>query len=161
MPIYRPNVAFILSNAAGEILVCERSDWAGCWQFAQGGVKSGEAFIDALHREVEEELCLKRSDYEVLSSRGPYRYLFTNGRKKEGFDGQEQYYFLGRLTNPDAQVRFDGESDEFRAARWIRPVAFDLSWVPEMKREVYASVLRDFFGVEAGGFKPQSEVPTA
>ncbi len=61
MPTYRPNVAFILSNAAGEILVCERSDWAGCWQFAQGGVKSGETFIDALHREVEEELCLKHS----------------------------------------------------------------------------------------------------
>ncbi len=54
-------------------------------------------------------------------------------------------------------MRFDGESDEFRAARWIRPAAFDLGWVPEMKREVYASVLRDFFSVELGGVKLQDE----
>lgn len=146
MPAYRPNVAFILRNAAGEILVCERSDWAGCWQFPQGGVKSGETLPDALAREVEEELGLLPHEYRVLSSRGPYRYLFTEGRKKGGFDGQEQTYFLAELTNAHAAIRFDG-AHEFRAARWLPPVSYHLDWIAPMKREVYARVFRDFFGI--------------
>jgi len=147
MPAYRPNVACILQNPAGDILVCERTDWPGCWQFPQGGVKNGEALMDALHREIEEELGLGRESYQVLTSRGPYRYLFPEGRKKEGFEGQEQYYFLALLTNPNALIRFDGASPEFRAARWLRPEDYDLNWVAPMKRAVYTRVFLDFFGL--------------
>ena len=147
MPAYRPIAAIILRNSSGEILVCERSDWWGCWQFPQGGVKKGETLLDALHREVEEELGLKPSDYRVVSSKGPYKYLFMNGRKKDGFDGQEQHYFLADLTNPQAVIRFD-RSHEFRAARWLPPASYDLSWIGGMKRDVYAGVFRDFFGIE-------------
>jgi putative (di)nucleoside polyphosphate hydrolase len=147
MPAYRPNVAFILRNAAGEILVCERSDWAGCWQFPQGGVKAGESLTEALAREVEEELGLQPKEYRILTSRGPYRYLFAEGRKKSGFDGQEQHYFLAELVNPQADIRFD-DAQEFRAARWLAPEAYDLDWIAPMKREVYAQVFRDFFGIE-------------
>src|SRR6187399_2625970 len=99
MPSYRPNVACILRNAAGEILVCERSDWPGCWQFPQGGVKGQETLLEALHREVTEELGLQSGDYRLLTSKGPYRYLFANNGKKAGFDGQEQHYFLAELAN--------------------------------------------------------------
>lgn len=147
MPAYRPNVAFILRNASGEILICERSDWAGCWQFPQGGVKPSETLTEALHREVEEELGLHPEAYRVLSSRGPYRYLFGEGRKKRGFDGQEQHYFLGELANDRAEIRFDG-AHEFRAARWIAPSAYQLDWIAPMKRPVYVEVFRDFFSVK-------------
>jgi putative (di)nucleoside polyphosphate hydrolase len=147
MPAYRLNAAIILQNSNGEILVCERSDWWGCWQFPQGGVKKGETLLDALYREVEEELGLKPTDYRILASKGPYRYLFMNGRKKDGFDGQEQHYFLAELTNPKSAIRFEG-SHEFRAARWLPPASYDLDWIGPMKREVYASVFRDFFGIE-------------
>jgi putative (di)nucleoside polyphosphate hydrolase len=150
MPSYRPNAAMVLQNSAGEVLFCERSDWRGCWQFPQGGVKKGESLLEALHREVEEELGLKPADYRILSSKGPYRYLFMNGRKKDGFDGQEQTYFLALLTNPHVAIRFDG-SHEFRAARWLPPASYDLSWIASMKREVYAKVFRDFFGIELRG----------
>jgi putative (di)nucleoside polyphosphate hydrolase len=147
MPAYRPNAAIILRNSQGEILICERSDVLGCWQFPQGGVKKDETLLDALHREVEEELGLKPEDYRVLSKKGPYRYLFLNGRQKEGFDGQEQHYFLAELTKPETAVRLEG-SDEFRDARWLPPAAFDLDWIGPMKREVYTNVFRDFFGIE-------------
>jgi putative (di)nucleoside polyphosphate hydrolase len=150
MPAYRPNVAFILRNAAGEILVCERSDLAGCWQFPQGGVKEGETLLDALHREVEEELGLKPDAYRILTSKGPYRYLFADNRRKRGFDGQEQHYFLGELVHPHAVIRLD-VADEFCAARWLPPAAYDLDWIAPMKREVYAGVFRDFFGMHLGG----------
>jgi putative (di)nucleoside polyphosphate hydrolase len=106
--------------------------------------------LDALHREVEEELGLKPKDYRVVSSKGPYRYLFLDGRKKDGYDGQEQHYFLAELSTPEVVIRLEG-SDEFRAARWLPPSAFDLDWIGPMKREVYTSVFRDFFGIEPGG----------
>ncbi len=147
MPAYRPNVAFILRNTLGEILVCERSDWPGCWQFPQGGVKNKETLHEALHREVEEELGLRPGDYRVLTSKGPYRYLFADTKKKAGFDGQEQQYFLAELVNLKALMRFDG-TREFRAARWLAPSAFDFEKIPPMKRAVYAAVFRDFFGIE-------------
>lgn len=147
MPAYRLNAAIILRNSAGEILVCERSDWQGCWQFPQGGVKKGESLLEALIREVKEELGLKPSDYRLVARKGPYRYLFMKGRKKNGFDGQEQHYFLAELINPQAVIRFDG-SHEFRAARWLPPASYDLDWIGEMKREVYAEVFRDFFRIE-------------
>jgi putative (di)nucleoside polyphosphate hydrolase len=146
MPAYRPNAAIILRNSNAEILVCERSDVRGCWQFPQGGVKKGETLLDALHREVEEELGLQPHDYRILSRKGPYRYLFLNGRKKDGFDGQEQHYFLAELVNPKSVIRFAG-SHEFRAARWLPPASYELDWIGPMKREVYTSVFRDFFGI--------------
>ena len=147
MPCYRPNVAIILRNASGEILICQRCDWPECWQFPQGGMKKGETPLEALHREVEEELGLLPSDYRVLSSKGPYRYLFADGRNKKGYDGQEQQYYLAELTNAEARIRYDA-SDEFQDARWVAPGAYELQWIAPMKQAVYAQVFRDFFGLE-------------
>lgn len=147
MPVFRANVALILQNCADQILICERSDWPGCWQFPQGGLKKGESLLEALHREVREELCLEPQDYRVIESRGPYRYLFSEGHRKAHYDGQEQHYFLARTVQPGLQVRFDGESGEFRAARWIAPVEYDLAWIAPMKREVYGRIFQDFFGI--------------
>ena len=110
-------------------------------------MKKNETLLEALHREVEEELGLRPPDYRLLSSKGPYRYLFTGGKKKAGYDGQEQQYFLAEAVNPDVVIRFDG-AHEFRAARWLPPAEFNLASIPLMKRAVYAAVFRDFFDLE-------------
>lgn len=146
-PRYRPNVAGILQDSDGHILICERINTPGAWQFPQGGVDKGESREEALIRELEEELSLQMGDYQVISSKGPYRYLFNNGRKKKGFDGQEQHYYLATLTVPDRRINVKTSHQEFCATRWIRPEEFDLGWLPEFKHEVYRAVLRDFFGV--------------
>lgn len=147
MPIYRPNVAFILRNPAGEILLGERRDRTGCWQFPQGGREEGESLIASAEREVEEELGLSPETYRIVSQKGPYRYLFPANKKKRGFEGQEQHYLLADLIKPDAIIRLD-EADEFQQIRWIAPASYDLNWIAPMKREVYRQVFEDFFGLQ-------------
>jgi putative (di)nucleoside polyphosphate hydrolase len=60
-PRYRSNVAAILRQDTGEILIGKRTDQVNCWQFPQGGVKPGETLEDALRRELEEEISLRRA----------------------------------------------------------------------------------------------------
>jgi putative (di)nucleoside polyphosphate hydrolase len=147
-PIYRPNVAAVIRRSDNKILVGERSDVPGCWQFPQGGIKPRETPEQALERELLEELDLPGGSYRIIERKGPYRYLFDKGRTKEGFHGQEQIYFLIELL-PGFEPKHETSDPEFRALNWIVPSEFDIKWVPPFKREVYRQVLSLFFDVQA------------
>ncbi len=144
---YRPNVAAVVRKPGGWILIAERSDYPGSWQFPQGGVKRNETHPAALAREIMEEIGLRPSKYRVAGECGPFRYQFRSGRRKEGFVGQEQIYYLVDLLDPKVSFFFSGDPPEFRAVRWIRPAHFDLDWLPPMKQPVYRQVFEEFFGV--------------
>jgi putative (di)nucleoside polyphosphate hydrolase len=146
---YRPAVAAILQDRSGRILICERADNLGGWQFPQGGIEAGETPVAALEREVFEEISLPRTAYSIRSVRGPYRYRFPAGLTKKGFGGQAHHYFLLQLRGSKSLLNVAGPNAEFRAARWIRPEEFNLAWLPPMKRRAYRHVLRDFFGATA------------
>jgi len=146
-PRYRSNVGAILKRADGKILIGERSNVAGAWQFPQGGVKKSETAREALVRELKEELSLVPGHYRVIESKWPYRYLFPPGRTKEGFDGQEQTYFLVEFTGADSNINVTTDEPEFVRFRWIKPCEFRIEWVPRFKREVYRNVFSDFFGI--------------
>jgi putative (di)nucleoside polyphosphate hydrolase len=143
---YRPAVAAILQDRAGRILICERSDASGAWQFPQGGIEAGETPVEALMREVLEEISLPRNAYTIVEVRGPYRYRFPAGISKKGFRGQAHRYFLLRLRAAKSALNVAGPDAEFNSVRWIRPREFNLAWLPPMKRRAYRRVLRDFFG---------------
>jgi putative (di)nucleoside polyphosphate hydrolase len=141
---YRRNVALILTRPDGEILICERSDFKDSWQFPQGGAKSRESDLEALAREVQEEISLPPESYRILLHHGPYRYRFRSGFLKEGFEGQEQTYFLAEWRgHPEIAV----DKKEFGRFRWILPAEFRIKWVPPVKRDVYRKVFQDFFGL--------------
>lgn len=144
---FRANVAGILRDGQGQILICERLGVAGAWQFPQGGIDAGESPEQALVRELWEEIGVRPEHFRIVSSRGPYRYLYGNGRIKKGFHGKEQLYFLCEFTGDDTAIDVETEHPEFQAFRWLNPEDFRLDWLPEMKREVYAAVFRDFFGL--------------
>lgn len=153
MPKFRPNVAALMVRPEGQLLICERWNLPGAWQFPQGGVDPGETDEDALFREVREEIGLKPAHYRVLESRGGYRYLYPEEvRKKKlrkhGCAGQEQVYFLCEVEEEAPEVDVNQRPREFGAYRWIQPEEFDLDWLPKFKREVYREVMRDFFEVE-------------
>ncbi len=150
---YRPNVAALLLNGTGSLLICERESAPGAWQFPQGGVDEGESLTEALFREVAEEVGLRREHYVVGPWRDGYRYLYPPGvrekkLRRHGHHGQEQTYFLCWLKASAPEVNVDQDPREFRAYRWIPPDEFDLDWLPDFKREVYRQVIRDFFSIQ-------------
>ncbi|MBV8377284.1 MAG: NUDIX domain-containing protein [Verrucomicrobia bacterium] len=144
---YRRNVGAIIQRGDGKILIGERSNVAGAWQFPQGGVKDSETAREALARELREEVSLDPAHYQVLQSKGPYRYVFPPGRTKEGFEGQEQTYFLVKFTGADSNIVVPAEEPEFVQFHWIEPDEFKIDWLPDFKREVYRQVFLDFFGL--------------
>lgn len=140
-------------NASGGLLICERAGVPGAWQFPQGGVDAGESLIDALYREVREEIGLLPKHYHVAGQRGGYRYLYPEDvrlkkLKRHGNHGQEQTYFLCLLHPGSPSINVNQKPREFQAYRWIPPDEFDLDWLPEFKREVYRQVIRDFFEIQ-------------
>ena len=150
---YRPNVAALVVNSRGDLLICERLTSPGAWQFPQGGVDTGESHEQALFRAVSEEIGLEARHYEVITRREGYRYLYPEGvrrkkLRKHGSHGQEQTYYLCHLKSDAPQVNVKQKQREFRSYRWIPPQEFDLDWLPPFKRDVYREVMRDFFQVE-------------
>lgn len=150
---YRPNVAALMVNESGNLLICERATMPGAWQFPQGGVDDGETMEEGLFREVSEEIGLNPNHYEVLEKRDGYRYLYppdvrAKKIKKHGNHGQEQTYFLCKLKPQAPTINVHQSPQEFGAYRWILPEEFDLDWLPTFKHEVYKAVMDDFFGVK-------------
>jgi putative (di)nucleoside polyphosphate hydrolase len=144
---YRANVAGILCNSAGQILICERLGVPEAWQFPQGGIDAGETPEQALSRELSEEIGVGPEHFAIVSRHGPYRYLYGNGRIKKGFHGKVQIYFLCDFIGDDSHIDVKTEHPEFQAFRWIAPAAFQLAWLPVMKRDVYRAVFADVLGV--------------
>lgn len=150
--LYRPNAAIIYQRSDGTVLVCERVKPAGAWQFPQGGIKKGEAPMEAACREGMEETGFRPNEYDVIAEHGPYRYDYPPKERervlrKRGipYAGQEQHYFLCRMHSDQAEPWLDNK--EFCSYRWIQPADFDFDALPSFKRGVYRQVMSDFFGL--------------
>ncbi|MCB1051896.1 MAG: RNA pyrophosphohydrolase [Acidobacteria bacterium] len=140
----RPNVAaLIVKQKKGEtrLLLGERIDWHGAWQWPQGGLDPGEDAEQGLRREVLEETGLK--DFEVLY-RFPfqltYQFPISLAKKFEPYVGQSQQYFLvtpKKGRKPDLKRAKD---KEFRALAWV-PFDQALDNPVWFKRAVYQQAL--------------------
>ena len=144
---FRANVGIILANADKKLLLGGRAGTKG-WQFPQGGVNEGEEPIDAMYRELHEEVGLERDDVEVLGvTRDWLRYRlpdkYIRRHSKPLCIGQKQRWFMLRLASDEQSVRFDRcEKPEFDRVRWVqfwRPV----NEVIYFKRRVYAQALHE------------------
>lgn len=162
---YRPNVAALMINEYGSLLICERTTIPGAWQFPQGGVDDGEETEEALFREVREEIGLESDHYEIVRRKDGYRYLYppdvrAKKIRKHGNHGQEQTYFLCKLRPNAPQIDVMQNPQEFSGYRWIEPEEFDLDWLPCFKHEVYREVMKDFFGIDLEADSGKKPSPT-
>jgi hypothetical protein len=62
---YRPNVGIILANGRNEVFWGKRVN-QHAWQFPQGGIKHGETPLQAMYRELQEEIGLARAHVRML-----------------------------------------------------------------------------------------------
>ncbi len=104
-------VAVALIERGGELLICRRRDdqtHAGKWEFPGGKVEDGEAPLDALLRELREELGIEASEATEL-----VRYDYAYSGKKPLL---LVFFRVGAYRG-----RPDGS--QFAALRWERPAA--------------------------------------
>lgn len=144
---YRPNVGIILCNWRNEVFWGKRVR-EHSWQFPQGGIKHGESPMQAMYRELHEEVGLRPVHVRVLGrTRGWLRYEVPSQWLRRdwrgNYRGQKQIWFLLRLVGRDCDVCLRAtEKPEFDAWRWNE------YWVPlesviEFKRHVYQQALNE------------------
>lgn len=154
--LWRPNVAAIVTDDAGQILLAGRPERSQRWHFPQGGIKPGESATEALRRELREEVGLCR--YTILAAYPGLRYEYRRKNEKtERWLGQQQTYFL--LHCPGIAPALDcSGSEEFSTVRWLPLPQVQPKLFPSFKREAVMRALEHFF---PGGqpFSPAKSTP--
>lgn len=144
---YRANVAIILLNKQNRVFWGQRKNRAS-WQFPQGGVSVGETPLQAMYRELHEEIGLRPQDVEVIAStRDWVKYNIPDNlvRKKEPVCiGQKQKWFLLRLKTSENNIDLEvNDFPEFDNWRWVS-YWYPINHVVYFKQEVYRKALTYF-----------------
>ena len=144
---YRPNVAAVILSEKYpdicEFFIAQRCDIRDAWQFPQGGIDSNETPINALYRELKEEI--GTSDIEVISEYPKwvyYNFPRNVGVKLYPFKGQKQKYFLVKIKD-EKNIHLDTKEPEFNQYKFVK---YDdvLSNTVFFKRLIYKRVLTYF-----------------
>ena len=144
---YRPNVAAIILSSdypdKKRVMLAERSDIDGVWQFPQGGIDRGETPDEALFRELEEEIGTDKVDIiaeypDWIAYDYPERVL----KKMQPYAGQTQRYYLVRLKK-GATINLDTEHPEFSSYKFVKLKDL-MESITHFKKPVYKRVI-DYF----------------
>lgn len=146
---FRANVGIIVTNRKGQLLWAKRFGSHDAWQFPQGGINDDETPVEAMYRELKEELGMDASDVSILAeSQGWLRYRlpmrFQRGEGTQRCVGQKQKWFLLELISDESAVKLDAcDHPEFDGWRWVS-YWFPLKQVIYFKRSVYRQALQEF-----------------
>jgi len=145
----RSNVGIIVVNKNGQLLWCRRIGNRDAWQFPQGGIQENEAPLQAMYRELQEELGLVSEDIECLSETQTWLtyYLPKYLRRHNSLPlcvGQRQKWFLLLLKSGEDKLCLDRcDTPEFNDWRWV-DYWYPLDHVIKFKRSVYKQALQEF-----------------
>ena len=115
---YMLYVLALIKDKDGRLLVTQRSldkHWgAGWWEIPGGGVRAGETTLDALKREVPEEVGLS-----IDASQNPLPiYSYENVDLKRGDNYIVDFYHVRIDFSKDDVRLVDGEAVDFRLCTW-------------------------------------------
>ena len=144
---YRLNVGIILSNAEKKLFWGRRIGQSS-WQFPQGGIAENESPLEAMHRELEEEVGLTAEHVEVLGVTKnwlhydlPERYIRQNSHPL--CIGQKQRWYLLKVDCNFSRFCFNTTTTpEFDAYRWVNYSTPEQE-VVYFKRRVYERALKE------------------
>jgi putative (di)nucleoside polyphosphate hydrolase len=162
---FRPNVGIVICNQFGQVLWARRIG-QNSWQFPQGGIKSGESPVQAMYRELNEELGLLKADVKIMMiSKMWHKYQLPQRLVRWNENpvclGQRQKWFLLKLSNDaEKKIQFNlSNAPEFDNWRWVS-YWYPVRQVISFKRDVYRKVLKEFshcalfdFGKSSDSFK--------
>ncbi len=144
---YRPGVGMMLLNNDKQVFVAKRIDMTSeAWQMPQGGIDPDEDPQTAALRELEEETGVR--DVEIVAQSHDW---LTYDLPQElipklwggQFRGQQQKWFLMRLTGGDAQINIHTDHAEFSEWQWVSAARLPELIVP-FKREMYRRLVEEF-----------------
>ena len=143
---YRANIGIVITNEKKQILLAKRYK-QDAWQLPQGGIDKGETELDALYRELEEEVGLAAKQVSLLAKTPKWlRYELPmehiRRKQKPTCIGQKQVWYLLKLVSNDSDITLSLHNKvEFDDWKWVdywNPV----DEVINFKKEVYEDMLK-------------------
>ena len=158
---YRANVGIVITNDKQQILLAKRYQQEA-WQLPQGGIDKGESELEALFRELDEEIGLSAEHVEVMAKTPKWlRYdlpdYHIRRKQKPICVGQKQVWFLLKLTSDESNIKLDTHSDiEFDDWEWV-DYWHPIEEVIEFKKMIYEDMLKSLAPVL---FNNQHKIPS-
>lgn len=154
---FRQNVGIIITDGHQKLLWARRLGSQNAWQFPQGGIGDNETPLEAMYRELKEELGIDASDVKLLAEskhwlryRLPERFLRHDEESGTRCIGQNQKWFLLELVGGDACIKLnETPHPEFDRFRWVT-YWYPIKQVIYFKRYVYRQALEEFSGLVFG-----------
>jgi putative (di)nucleoside polyphosphate hydrolase len=112
----------LVLNKADQIFIGERLGSPRHWQLPQGGVEQGQSEEQNVLRELEEELGIDKSSFEILkklSVVNQYDFKKPPDYAKGRYLGQRQSFWVVRFLGEDKDIKLDKHDQEFSAFSWI------------------------------------------
>ncbi|MBP5399677.1 MAG: RNA pyrophosphohydrolase [Alphaproteobacteria bacterium] len=140
---YRKCVGIVVYNNDKKVLLCERSDMRGQWQFPQGGIEKGESIIDAAYRELWEETSIVSVEKPKIFEK-TFRYDFPfEVAKKFVYVGQEICWVFLEFVGKEDEINLVTDGQEFVAWKWA-DVNEALEKIVAFKHGVYEQAVEYF-----------------
>ena len=143
----RHNVCIILCNEQGKIFLAKRVN-KDAWQFPQGGINKGEEPVEAMYREMHEEIGVNKNEVKLISeSTNWFRYKIPKkivDMNNYKYIGQKQKSFLVKVPK-DLKFNFKNseEPQEFDDFTWVN-YWFPIHKTIFFKKHAYRNMLVEF-----------------
>lgn len=124
----RVTVSGIIRNAKDEVLLCKmpsnRGVYPGQWAIPGGGIDDGEKMIEALRRELMEEVGLEVGEVEPISFSDDVRVkLMKDGTRKKLY----MIHLIFDCKSLGDEVKINEEFDEYKWVTIEKLKEFDLN----------------------------------
>ena len=139
---YRKNVGIVPYDHLGNVLLFERADHPGSWQFPQGGIEPSETPLEAAYRELYEETGITQRAVEThIAYPGLLTYDFPPAVvSRTGYAGQIQQWYFFYVDSSDLRIDLHIQAhEEFRDFTWTT-LQSAIDTVVHFKRPVYEAL---------------------